>query len=49
MTFGNKGFIYKFNDNVGPVLTKAIRDKVMKAKADITSGKLVVNYKDVKL
>jgi basic membrane protein A len=48
MTFGNKGFVYKFNDQVGPVLTKAIRDKVMKAKADIASGKLVVAYKDVK-
>ena len=34
LTFANHGFIYKFNDNVGPVLTQAIRKAVEKAKAD---------------
>jgi basic membrane protein A len=48
LTFGNKGFTYKFNDNVGPVLTKAIRTKVEKVKADLTSGKLVLAWKEVK-
>ncbi len=48
LTFGNKGFIYKFNDNVGPVLTQAIRAKVEKSKADLTTGKLVLAWKDVK-
>ena len=48
MTFANKGFIYKFNDHVGPVLTPAIRKAVEKAKADLTSGKLKLDWKDVK-
>ena len=48
LTFGNKGFTYKFNDHVGPVLTKAIRTKVEKVKADLTSGKLVLAWKEVK-
>ena len=48
LTFGNKGFTYKFNDHVGPVLTKAIRTKVEKAKADLTAGKLVLAWKEVK-
>jgi basic membrane protein A len=48
MTFGNKGFTYKFNDKVGAVLTPAIRKAVEKSKADLTSGKLVLAWKDVK-
>jgi basic membrane protein A len=48
LTFANKGFIYKFNDHVGPVLTPAIRKAVEKAKADLTSGKLQLAWKDVK-
>jgi basic membrane protein A len=48
MTFGNKGFTYKFNDKVGSVLTPAIRKAVEKSKSDLTSGKLVLAWKDVK-
>ena len=48
LNFGNKGFVFKYNDKVGEVLTPAIRKSVDKAKADITSGKLKVAWKDVK-
>jgi basic membrane protein A and related proteins len=48
LTFHNKGFIYKFNDKVGAVLTPAIRTAVEKSKADLTSGKLKLAWKDVK-
>ena len=48
LTFANRGFTYKFNEKVGPVLTPAIRKAVEKAKADLTSGKLKLAWKDVK-
>ena len=48
LTFGNHGFIYKFNDKVGAVLTPAIKAAVEKSKADLTSGKLKLAWKDVK-
>ena len=48
LNFGNDGFVYAFNDKVGPVLSPAIRQAAEKAKADITSGKLTINWKDVK-
>lgn len=48
MNFANGGFIYRFNDKVGPVLTAAARSAAEKAKADITAGKLVPAWKDVK-
>ena len=48
LTFANKGFVYKYNDNVGAVLTPAIRKAVDKAKGDLTSGKLKLNWKEVK-
>jgi len=48
LTFHNKGFIYKFNDKVGAVLTPAIRTAVEKSKADLTSGKLKLAWKEVK-
>ena len=48
LTFGNKGFVYKYNDKVGGVLTPAIKKAVDKAKADLTSGKLQLAWKDVK-
>jgi len=48
LTFRNHGFIYKFNDKVGAVLTPAIRTAVEKSKADLTSGKLKLAWKDVK-
>lgn len=48
LNFSNGGFVYQFNDKVGPVLTADIRKAAEKAKADITSRKLVINWKDVK-
>ena len=48
LNFANKGFIFKFNEKVGPVLTPAIRKAVDKAKADLTSGKLTLAWKEVK-
>ena len=48
LNFANGGFIYEFNGKVGPVLTPAIRQAAEKAKADITSGKLTIAWKDVK-
>ena len=48
LTFGNKGFVFKFNDKVGAVLTPAIRKAVEKAKEDLTDGKLQLAWKDVK-
>lgn len=48
MTFKNGGFVYQFNDKVGPVLTAAIRKAADKARADITAGKLEIDTKSVK-
>jgi basic membrane protein A len=48
LTFANGGFVYKFNDKVGPVLTPAIRKAVEKAKGELTAGKLSLAWKDVK-
>lgn len=48
LTFANKGFVYKYNENVGAVLTPAIRKAVDKAKGDLTSGKLKLAWKEVK-
>jgi len=48
LTFHNHGFTYKFNDKVGAVLTPAIKAAVEKSKADLTSGKLKLAWKDVK-
>ncbi|MFZ3110432.1 MAG: BMP family protein [Rectinemataceae bacterium] len=48
MNFANGGFIYKFNDKVGAVLTADVRKAAEKAKADITARSLIVPWKDVK-
>lgn len=48
LTFRNGGFVYKFNDTVGPVLTAAIRKAAEQAKADITSQKLKLDWQAVK-
>lgn len=49
LNMANGGFIYKFNEKVGPVLTPAVRKAVEKAKADIRSGKLKLAWKNIKL
>ncbi|NLJ46649.1 MAG: BMP family ABC transporter substrate-binding protein, partial [Treponema sp.] len=48
LTFRNGGFIYKFNDSVGPVLTAAIRKAAEQAKTDITAQKLKIDWQAVK-
>ncbi len=48
LDFQNGGFVYKYNDGVGPVLTKAIRAKVDEAKAGLSGGKLPLDWKSVK-
>jgi basic membrane protein A len=48
LTFQNGGFIFKYNDAVGPVLTKEIRARVDEAKAALAAGKLPLDWKSVK-
>ncbi|MBN2873534.1 MAG: BMP family protein [Spirochaetales bacterium] len=48
LTFNNGGFIYKFNDTVGPVLTAEIRAAADKARAEITSQSLKLDWQAVK-
>lgn len=48
LTFQNGGFVYKFNDAVGPVLTKEIRARVEEAEKAETAGKLPLDWKSVK-
>jgi basic membrane protein A and related proteins len=48
LNFANGGFVYKYNDAMGPVLTKELRAKVDAAKASMVSGKLPLDWKSVK-
>jgi basic membrane protein A len=48
LTFKNGGFVYKFNDAVGTVLTADIRKAAEQAKADITAQKLKIDWQPVK-
>ena len=48
LTFANGGFVYKYNDKVGPVLTGDIKSKVEAAKASLLAGKLPLDWKSVK-
>jgi basic membrane protein A len=48
LNFANKGFIYQFNDKIGPILTADVRKAAEKAKADISSGKLSIDWQSVK-
>jgi len=48
LNFANGGFVYEFNDSVGPVLTKALRSRVEEAKASMAAGKLPLDWKSVK-
>jgi basic membrane protein A and related proteins len=49
LTFANGGFVFRFNDAVGPVLTKDVRARVDAAKAELAAGKLPLEWKAVKL
>jgi len=48
LNFANGGFVYKYNEAVGPVLTKEIRAKVDTARSGLTCGKLPIDWKSVK-
>jgi basic membrane protein A len=50
LEFSNGGFHFEFNKKMdASVLTPAIRKAVDKAKADLTSGKLKLDWKSIKL
>lgn len=48
MNFANGGFVYKYNEKVGPVLTPAIRKSVDGALGQMKAGKLPIAWKEVK-
>ena len=53
LTFGNHGFVYKFNDKADPKAMdrktrKAVEKAVEKAQAELTSGQLKLDWKVVK-
>ncbi|PKL23624.1 MAG: BMP family ABC transporter substrate-binding protein [Spirochaetae bacterium HGW-Spirochaetae-3] len=48
MTFENGGFVFKYNDKVGSVLTSAIRKAADQARADITAKKLKLDWQAIK-
>ncbi len=49
LSFANGGFVFKYNEAVGPVLTKAVRAKVDEAQAALKAGTLPLPWKAVKL
>jgi basic membrane protein A len=48
LNFANGGFVFQYNEKVGPVLTKEIRAKVDAALASLRAGKLPLDWKSVK-
>jgi len=48
LTFANGGFVFKYNEAVGTVLTREIRAKVDAARAGLVAGKLPLDWKSVK-
>jgi basic membrane protein A len=48
LNFANGGFVYEFNPNVGPVLTKELRARVEAARSALTAGKLPLDWKSIK-
>ncbi len=48
LSFANGGFVYRYNDSVGPVLTQEMRARVERARASMAAGKLPLDWKSVK-
>jgi basic membrane protein A len=48
LNFANGGFVFQFNDKVGPVLTKEIRARVDAAAVRLKAGQLPLDWKSVK-
>jgi basic membrane protein A len=49
LNFANGGFVFEFNSAAGPVVTKELRARVEAAQAGLTSGKLTLDWKSIKL
>jgi basic membrane protein A and related proteins len=48
LNFANGGFVFKYNEAVGPVLTKEMRAKTDAALASLKAGTLPIDWKSVK-
>jgi basic membrane protein A len=48
LNFANGGFVFKYNDAIGQVLSKDVRAKVDASKASIAKGSLPLDWKNVK-
>jgi hypothetical protein len=48
LNFANGGFVFQYNDKVGPVLTKEMRARVDAARAQLAAGKLPLDWKSIK-
>ncbi len=48
LSFANGGFVFQYNDKVGPVLTREVRARVDAALAQLKAGKLPLDWKSVK-
>jgi basic membrane protein A len=48
LTFQNGGFVFQYNDRVGPVLTQQIRARVDDSRSSLSAGKLPIDWKTVK-
>ncbi len=48
LNFANGGFVFQFNEKVGPVLTPAVRKAVTAAEKSMKAGKLPIAWKEVK-
>ena len=48
LNFHNGGFVFKYNEAIGPVLSKEIRSKVDASKASLAAGTLPLDWKSIK-
>jgi len=48
LNFRNGGFIFRYNEAIGPVLSKEIRSKVDASKASLAAGTLSLDWKSIK-
>jgi basic membrane protein A len=48
LNFANGGFVFQYNEKVGPVLTKEIRAKVDASLASLKAGQLPLDWKSVR-
>jgi basic membrane protein A len=48
LKFANGGFVYKYNDAIKAGVSKDVRGKVDTAKAQMSAGKLPLDWKSIK-